>query len=295
MTATAFRKLTTVVLVLVAAIIVTGAAVRLSGSGLGCSDWPNCEPGALVGAKDAHQAIEQINRLFTGLMLIAIVAALAGAYRRRPKRKDLTVLASALIVGFFGQALVGGIVVLSHLHPATVLLHFLLSAVVLVAALVLHKRAGEPEGPYEPAVAPMSLAAVRAIVAGGILAVASGTVVTNTGPHGGDEDARRFGLSLLGVVRLHSVIVLATLTLTLGLVWRLRRHSDRGVLYRPLEAFIAAGAAQGAIGYWQWFTKLPALVVGFHIAGATAVIVTLTRLLLVTRRPVSRERVPAAR
>ena len=286
MTPSTFRRFTAASLVFLAAIIVTGAAVRLTNSGLGCESWPQCEPGALVGAKNGHQAIEQVNRLFTGLMLVAIVGALTGAFRRKPRRKDLTRLAAALIGGYFAQAFVGGLVVLTHLNPAAVMLHFLVSAVVLVAGVVLHRRTGEPTARFEPTVEPRHRVVVRAIAALGMAAVISGTVVTNTGPHGGDEKARRFGLSLLQVVRVHSLIVLTMLAVIAALIWRLRRHHDRKVLYGPLEAVLAAGIVQGAIGYWQWFTHLPVLLVGFHIVGATLVIITLTRLVLATRRAV---------
>ena len=166
----AYRRLTFVALVFLAAIIVTGALVRLTDSGLGCTDWPNCERGTLIRVSNGHQAVEQINRLFTGAMMIAVTVAVLASLRLVPRRRDLTWLSVSLVVGVLGQAVVGGVVVLTHLHPAAVVWHFLLSIAVLTAALVLHRRARE-DGPYERTVTPSTLR--RSPFEGLICAVAS--------------------------------------------------------------------------------------------------------------------------
>lgn len=282
-----YQRFTLAALVLLAIIIVTGAAVRLTGSGLGCNDWPNCEPGKFVAAANGHQAIEQVNRLFTGLMAVAIMAALAGSLVREPRRKDLTRLSLSLVGGFLLQAVVGGIVVKSHLHPLAVMWHFLLSALVLVAALVLHQRAGEPASrTYQLTVDPRVNRLVRAAAAVGIAAVVSGTVVTGTGPHSGayrDDPVRRFSFSLISVARVHSLLVLILIGLLLWLFRSIRRTADWAVIEDRLSLTLLAVFMQGGIGYFQYFTKLPVALVSAHIVGATAVIITLTRLVLATR------------
>jgi len=208
----AYRRLTFIALVFLAAIIVTGALVRLTDSGLGCTDWPNCERGTLIRVSNGHQAVEQINRLFTGAMMIAVTVAVLASLRLVPRRRDLTWLSVSLVVGVLGQAVVGGVVVLTHLHPAAVVWHFLLSVVVLTAALVLHRRAGET-GPYERTVTPSTLRLTRAVVAVTGLAIVAGTVVTGAGPHSGHAandptKVRRFGIAISSAARIHSGLVL---------------------------------------------------------------------------------------
>lgn len=279
-------------------IILTGAAVRLTASGLGCSRWPQCEKGTLVGAANGHQAIEQINRLFTGLMAVAIMGALAGSLLRNPRRKDLTRLSLSLVAGFLLQGVVGGILVLSHLHPIALMAHFLLSAVVLVASLVLHQRAGEDTArSYRPTVSESVRRIVRACAALGIIVVVSGTVVTGTGPHSGSiidklgrvKPVKRFGFHLDSVARVHSILVMVLIGLLLFLYWKIRGTRAWTLLEDRLTAVLFALFVQAGIGYAQYFTKLPAGLVAVHIVGATAVVITLTRLVLKTREAVAVE------
>ena len=279
-------------------IILTGAAVRLTASGLGCSRWPQCEKGTLVGAANGHQAIEQINRLFTGLMAVAIMGALAGSLLRNPRRKDLTRLSLSLVAGFLLQGVVGGILVLSHLHPIALMAHFLLSAVVLVASLVLHQRAGEDTArSYRPTVSESARRIVRACAALGIIVVVSGTVVTGTGPHSGSiidklgrvKPVKRFGFHLDSVARVHSILVMVLIGLLLFLYWKIRGTPAWTLLEDRLTAVLFALFVQAGIGYAQYFTKLPAGLVAVHIVGATAVVITLTRLVLKTREAVAVE------
>jgi heme a synthase len=293
-----YRRWTLAALVFLSIIILTGAAVRLTGSGLGCSRWPQCEKGTLVGAANSHQLIEQVNRLFTGLMAVAIMGALLGSLLRNPRRRDLTRLSLSLVVGFLLQGVVGGILVLSHLHPVALMAHFLLSAVVLVASLVLHQRAGEDTArTYHPTVPEPVRKLVRACAAAGVIAVVSGTVVTGTGPHSGSitkkdgtvEPIKRFGFQLDSVARVHSILVMVLLASLLYLFWKIRKTPAWTVLEDRLSAVLIAVFLQGGIGYAQYFTKLPAGLVAAHIVGATAVIITLTRLVLRTREAVDHE------
>jgi heme a synthase len=294
----AYRRWTLAALVCLAIIILTGAAVRLTGSGLGCSRWPQCEKGKLVGAANGHQIIEQVNRLFTGVMIVVIMGAIAGSLLRNPRRKDLTRLSLSLIVGVLLQAVVGGILVLSDLHPVALMAHFLLSSVVLVASLVLHQRAGEATArSYRPTVPEPVRKLVRACGALGIVVVVSGTVVTGTGPHSGSitdklgkvKPIKRFGFHLDSVARVHSILVMILIGLVLYLYWKIRGTPSWTLLEDRLTAVLFALFVQGGIGYAQYFTKLPVGLVSAHVAGATIVVITLTRLVLKTREPAAVE------
>ena len=148
-----FRRVAVVALALLAVIIVSGAAVRLTGSGLGCDDWPRCSETALVDVSSKHAAIEQGNRFFTGAVGIAVIACVLGALRRAPRRRDLTVLAWLLVIGVLANAVLGGISVKVDLHPLAVQGHMLLSMGLIVAGAVLVRRSGEPDGvPRRPTV-----------------------------------------------------------------------------------------------------------------------------------------------
>ena len=282
--------MTRAALVMVSVIIVTGAAVRLSDSGLGCSDWPNCEQGKLVQATNHHQAIEQVNRLFTGLMIVALAITVLGSLRRVPRRRDLTWLSVALVVGVLGQAVVGGVVVLTHLHPAAVQQHFVLSIVIVTTAKVLHRRAAE-EGARRTRVEPDVRRHVLAIAAGTAVAILAGTVVTGTNIHSGSssggDPVRRFGFAITTVTRVHSGAVLVTLAIALWLVWRLRtRPAQRAVLDDALSLYLLAGLAQAGIGYVQYALDTPPLVVGVHVLGATLVWLAAVHLVLSCRHTV---------
>ena len=208
-----YRLITVAALVALAAIIVTGAAVRLTDSGMGCPTWPQCEDGSIVprGATGDHGWIEFVNRLFTGLVSVAVVLAVLGSRRRRPLRRDLTRWSWGLVVGVLAQALLGGLVVILHVTPVAVAGHYLLSAVLVWNAVVLHHKASEPEGHRRPTATAPLLRTSRAMVALGALVLVSGTFVTGSGPHGGDEAADRLPFAVVTVARVHSVLVWAFL------------------------------------------------------------------------------------
>src|SRR3954449_5528227 len=145
MTPATYRKVCIAALVAVCLIVVTGAAVRLTGSGLGCSDWPNCNDQKFVDVSTPHGAVEQVNRLFTGVVMLAVIAAVLGAFLRKPRRRDLTVLAVLIALGVPMQGLVGAIVVVTDLNPFANQQHFLLSMVLVALAVVLVARAGEAD------------------------------------------------------------------------------------------------------------------------------------------------------
>ena len=269
----AYRKITFVAGILLAIIIVTGGAVRLTQSGLGCSDWPNCSPGHLVprGEAAGHGWIEYANRLFTGAVSFAVIIAVLGSLARVPRRKDLVWLSVGLVIGVLAQIVLGALAVAFDLAPPFVMAHFLLSLALLTNAIVLHKRAGESDERARLQVAPSVRLLGRAMLLAAACVVVSGTVVTSTGPHGGDAKAKRFDLYLPHVARVHGSFVILFLGLTLLTLWYLRRTRAPMDTVQKIGLLLAVSVAQGAIGYIQYFNDIPALLVGFHIAGATAV------------------------
>ena len=268
----AYRKIVLVAGFLLAVIIVTGAAVRLTGSGLGCPDWPNCEPGRLTpkGADGGHAIVEFVNRMFTGAVSIAVIVCVLGSFLRDPRRRDLIWLSLGLVAGVLAQAVVGGLTVIFDLRPEFVMTHFLLSLVLLTDAIVLYKRAGDPHTKSALQVEPGIRTWGRLLVVMACVVVTTGTVVTSTGPHGGDKEAKRFAFDISHVARIHGVSVMIFLGLTLVILRLLRRsHAPEPTVTR-LGAVLLVACIQAAIGYIQYFNGIPALLVGLHIAGATA-------------------------
>ena len=283
LTPIAYRRVTFVAAILVAIIIVTGAAVRLTNSGLGCPSWPNCSAGRLTphSANDSHAMIEFVNRTFTGLVSIAVIVAVLGAFLRRPRRRDLLWLSAGLVVGVIGQIVLGGITVLVDLHPAAVMSHFLLSMLLLADAIVLHHRACVPDAMVERrAVGDGLVTFGRVLLVLVTVVVVTGTVVTNTGPHAGDKEAKRFGFFLPDVARVHGVAVMIFLAATLGLLYVAYRTGALARLQRAITVLLVLLVAQAAVGYTQYFTGVPPLLVGIHVAGAVAVFTATVALVL---------------
>ncbi len=297
LTPTAYRRITLVAAVLLAVIIVTGGAVRLTGSGLGCPDWPNCDPGHLTprSSADVNAMVEFLNRLFTGAVSIAVGIAVIGAFLRIPRRRDLIWLSLGLVAGFFAQAVLGGLTVLFELQPQFVMAHFLLSLVLLADAIVLHHRAGF-DAPARTQVAPVVRQVATALLVMVSLVAITGTVVTASGPHGGDAKAKRFSYSIPQVARVHGTTVMVFLALVLLTYGLLRRTRAPAAVQRRLGLVLAVALAQAAIGYIQYFNGIPALLVGFHIAGATALFACVLSFWLNLARPdpMSPRRDPAA-
>jgi heme a synthase len=267
-----FRSICVFSLVSLSAIVITGAAVRLTGSGLGCEDWPRCNEERFIDVSSGHAAIEFLNRVFTFFVALAVALAAAAAWFRRPRRRDLVVISALIVLGIPGQAVIGGFVVLTDLNPAVVQLHFVLSMVLVWLAVTMLARSTEPDGRRRMrAVLPRTEGRVRALVVWTGLALLAGTIVTGTGPHAGDERAERFEFfSVTTATRLHSVIVWITVAQAVAVMWFIRhRQRDREQLAAPLGAWIVVAALQGSLGYWQYFTGVPAGLVAAHVAGAT--------------------------
>lgn len=282
-----YRRISIGALIALSVIIVTGAAVRLTNSGLGCDDWPNCNSERLIDVSSTHAAIEQVNRLFTGVVVAAVAAAVLGSHRRRPYRRDLVWWSWALVLGVVANALLGAVTVWVDLHPYAVQGHLLLSMALVASGATLVRRSGEPDGAVRRrVVSSSSRANVWGIVLGTTVAIVTGTVVTGAGPHAGDEEAVRLGVAIPTAARIHGVSVMATLGLAVLLVARLRRdRTDAAVLRPGLGRWLFVAVLQAALGYLQYFTGVPAILVGAHVAGATAVYIVTTQLLLDTTQP----------
>ena len=270
-----------------AGIILTGAAVRLSQSGLGCPDWPACTATSAVASGTTgdpliHRWIEFGNRLVTiAIFLIAVIVCVA-AWRFRDgggrRRRDLVWLASAQPAAIIVQAVLGGIVVLTRLNPAWVSVHFLASMALVAAALALYIRSAESRQPARPLVRAEVRLLGAGIVAVVALMLAAGTVVTGTGPLAGARSAPRYHLPLTGATQLHADIgwLLAGLVIALALCLRL---SDAPTRARRLGVLLLALViAQGSIGYSQYFSGLPAGLVWVHVTGS--VLIWITALLM---------------
>lgn len=266
-----YRTVTLVAALALAFIIVSGGAVRLTGSGLGCSDWPTCEEDRLVAPLEFHPMVEFVNRTVTGLVSVAVIVAVLGSLARVPRRRDLTLLSLGLVAGVAGQVVLGGVTVLVELSPPFVMAHFLLSMVLLWNAVVLHHRAGEPDGPARPAVTPSALAMGRWLAAMAAVVLVTGTVVTGSGPHGGDEDVERLPFLLPDVARAHGLAVVLFLAMTLAFLWVLHRDGAPARALRAGRVLLAVLVAQAAVGYAQYLSGVPVVLVGIHLAGAAAV------------------------
>ena len=279
----AYQRVTLVAVASLAVIVVTGATVRLTGSGLGCTDWPACTRGHLAPSEidGAPALIEFLNRLVTGIVSAAVIVAVHGSVIRQPRRRDLTLLSWGLVAGVLAQIVLGGMVVLFDLSPRLVMGHFLLSMVIVWNAVVLHHRAARPEGAAVPVVSEHVRSLIRLLFGAAALVVLTGTVVTASGPHAGDDQAQRLDFVVRDVARVHSGAVLVLLALLLVVLRWLWNERAPAPVRDAAAVLLVAVVAQGAVGYTQYFTGVPALLVGVHIVGALAVWIAVTRLQLV--------------
>ena len=251
-------------------IVFTGALVRLTGSGLGCDDWPRCNEARFVDVSSGHTLIEQANRLFTGVVSASVIAAVLLAHLRSPRRRDLVILAWSLVAGVLVQIVIGGLVVLTGLNPYANMAHFLVSLVLIGSALMLYRRAAVDVSDAWFRSLPSSVRPFQlSLVFFAVIALVTGTVVTATGPHAGSEDAIRFGFDLVSVARIHSLSVLTTVALLVVLLWKTRRGMDLDYK-ESLNALAFVAVAQASVGYLQYFTGVPVVLVAAHIVGAVS-------------------------
>lgn len=261
-----------------AAIVVTGGAVRLTGSGLGCPTWPECTPGSYT--PKPYQVEEQVkvwiefgNRMLTFVLVLVAFIVLASVLAAG--RKDLRGLALGQVLGIFGQGVLGGITVLTGLHPATVAAHFLLSIILIAGATSLRARRFSPFEKQEAIPLVKKISTTHIIST--FVVITLGTIVTGAGPHAGDATTQRFPIDLRTVAWLHADAVIALFGITFGL------FVMQGVLpntKKRLKIFLLIALSQGAIGYVQWFSDLPELLVGLHLVGSTLVWISSWRVWL---------------
>jgi cytochrome c oxidase assembly protein subunit 15 len=279
-----YRRVAYVTLAALTLIVVTGAAVRLTGSGLGCPDWPKCYGKALPPIS-THALIEFGNRALSGLVGLMTVAAAVLAFTRRPFRRDLAVLAVLLPLGVVAQAVLGGFTVREHLAPGFVMAHFALSMIVLVAAVALAWRSAHERGSGPRSEDRGAVWSIRALVPLGALTIFAGTAATAAGPHAGGSPGQRIHrlhfkgpATLQWVIHRHATIA-AVFGIAVVAVWLWRR---RGTSHQPappeLEPLTVLGvllAAQGLVGSVQYELQLPADMVWVHVTLATATWVVL--------------------
>jgi heme a synthase len=266
---------TAVALASLALIVLTGAAVRLTGSGLGCPDWPKCY-GGTVPPLDTHAVIEYANRLLTGFVGMAVIAAAGLAFFRKPYRWHLALFGALLPLGVVGQAILGALVVKYHLAPGLVMSHFILSMMLLDAAFALAWCARYEPGERRKSEDRLGVWAVRALIPLGQLTILAGTIATASGPHAGAHDeelVHRFdfygGETLEWVVQRHAVLATVYGLAAIGVWFLLRRQGGDRRAVRPLTVVLGLLALQGAIGGLQWALKLPSEIVWIHVALAT--------------------------
>ena len=265
-------------LFLQAALVVTGGAVRLTGSGLGCPTWPECTPGSYTPvphqAEEAlHVWIEFANRLLTFVLVIAAVVVLAAVLRTG--RKDLRGLALGQFLGIFGQGVLGGITVLTDLHPLPVAGHLILSIILIAGATSLRAQRFAPKVAETPASLTKKIASVHVITSFAVIVL--GTLVTGSGPHAGDEKAQRFGFDIQTVAWIHADVVIFLLGTTFAFFVA---TGTSVATKRRLKIFTVIALAQGAIGYIQYFTGIPEVLVAAHLLGATLVWIAAWRVWL---------------
>lgn len=266
-------------------IVVTGGAVRLTGSGLGCPTWPRCTDESFRphGELQFHAAIEFGNRLLTFVLAAVAIATFVVMWRTR--RRDLRLMALVLALGVPAQAVIGGITVLTGLNPWIVSLHLLLSMAMIGVAvrLLLSVPAPLPTAHRGPTV---GLAWATFASAWAVLYV--GTVVTGSGPHAGDASTERNGLDPLQVSQLHADLVFLFVGLTLGLLFTLLAVGAPAAAQRAVRVLLLLELAQGAVGFVQYFTDLPEVLVGIHLLGAALISASVTWTLLRVRHPAAR-------
>ncbi len=279
------RRLAVASVVANTGIVLTGSVVRLTGSGLGCPTWPSCTEDSYTptAAYAEHGLIEFGNRLLT--FVLALVAVLTLVAVLRHGRRSLVRLGVAAFLGIPAQAVLGGITVLTGLNPWTVAAHFLVSMALIAVTVTLAWRAYRPEdGPARPVVNRSLVTLVRGIVGVTAVVLALGTVVTGSGPHSGDADVGRTGFDPETVSQLHADSVMLLVGLTVGAWLWLRGTRAPAEAVTAAAVLLGAELAQGAIGFAQYFTGLPVVLVALHVLGAALVWIAAVRLLLATSR-----------
>ncbi len=269
-------------------IAVTGATVRVTGSGLGCASWPECQPGTLVpeyrtGMASVRQAIEFTNRTFTGIVLVASLGTFVLLWLHRPRRRAVLRWAAVGVVGVLVEAVWGGVVVHLELAWWTVAPHMLVSLLLVSFALVTAVRIGESDGPARNLVpGPLRVLAQATLGVLGALCIA-GTLVTAAGPHGGDVNTARLDIPVRALAQVHADLMFGFFGLLVALtVGFLAVKAPPGLLKRGW-LLVGVTAAQGILGLVQYATGVPEVLVVTHVLGAVLVVLAGTWMVLGTR------------
>lgn len=278
------RSIFTLLLFLQCFIVLTGGIVRITGSGLGCPTWPECAAGSFTPSPNQeesqlHAWIEFANRLLTFLLGFAALAAVIYSLAFIPIRR-IRALAGLQLLGIIAQAILGGITVLTGLHPTTVVAHLLVSIILIAGALSLRQRVhGKSPSGYLPT--QLTLRLLKGLVVVGFAVVVMGSIVTGTGPHSGDSESSRFGFDLRTVAWLHADTVIFFIGLLLACLVAIHlgeSGATRSALLKKILWVIGLSLIQGAIGYLQWFTGVPEILVALHLIGAVSVWLSLWNL-----------------
>ncbi|MDA8313872.1 MAG: COX15/CtaA family protein, partial [Actinomycetota bacterium] len=284
------RRLSIASLVSVAAIVLTGAAVRVTGSGLGCSDWPTCTKTHLTPPLEFHSLVEFSNRMVTVVLVVLIGATFLAALFRRPFRRDLAWLAGGLIAGVLAEAVIGGIVVYTKLNPYLVMVHFLATLLLLVDAVVLvHRTSRDYSAPGRLLVPTPILMLARGVLVLLAVVVTAGSATTGTAPDGGGASgqhiAPRIPMALRDMAELHATLALFLVGVVLSLAIALHALDVPERVRKAARMLVAVLVLQAAVGYAQYFTRLPAALVELHELGATVLVIgTVQFFLALTHR-----------
>ena len=291
MTPRTYSRLTRSALWALTVSVVRGGAVRLTGSGLGCSDWPRCEEDRFVADLEYHALVEFVNRLLTGAVSVAVILAVVGSLRRRPRRPDLVWWSFGLVAGVVAQIVLGGVLVLTDLDPRFTMGHFLLSMVLIWNAVVLDHRARDLDPTIAGGLVPRSQQMmIRGISVVGAALLVTGTIVTGAGPHSGDVDAERLPFLVREVTRIHSFVAIGLLVLVV-MTWRMLGSSFASGAVRGRAGRVALLlVAQGTVGYVQYFTGVPVVLVGIHLLLASLTWIEIVGLHLAAVAPSAAER-----
>lgn len=279
-------------LVAQSAIIVTGAIVRLTGSGLGCPTWPQCAPGSFTPTpmqdEGIHKWIEFGNRLLTFVLAAIAIAVLIYALKHFRGNKFLLSLSAAPLIGTIFQAILGGITVLTQLNPFTVMAHFLISIVLVALAVALIWKAKNPTKTQPLSTLPATgHFLIQTMVFVGLLVIVLGTITTGSGPHSGDTEAARFNLDIRTMAWLHADSVFLFLGLLVGSIVLVKTLKLNRILLNNLYLVLVIALLQSVVGYSQWFIGLPWALVAVHVAMAVILWIFIVRSFFSTREPVS--------
>jgi cytochrome c oxidase assembly protein subunit 15 len=251
--------------------VATGAAVRLSDSGLGCPDWPTCAHSRLTPPASLHPVIEFGNRMVVFTLVVACTVTYVASFLRRPARRDLRWLSGGLMLGILGESVLGAVVVYTKLNAYVVMIHFMVGIALLSVSVVLCMRADHAPGRGTLAVTRRALLGTRAYLVLLVCAVAAGTATTGAGPHAGGKGSKRVDIGLADMSRIHAETVWVTAFVLLAVLWTLWTSDAPARIQESGRILLGAMVIQGVIGYTQYFTHLPAVLVALHVVGATLV------------------------